>query len=89
MVPQQTLYALNSDYIQDRAKALVKLAEVKNAKSDEDRARAIYRRIYSRAPSDREIGAALEFVTEAKDAAAAWAQLAHALLASNEFHFVD
>jgi len=89
MVPQQTLYALNSDYIQDRAKALIQLPEVRGAKSDEDRARAIYRRIYSRAPSDREIGAALEFVTEAKDANAAWAQLAHALLASNEFHFVD
>ncbi len=89
MVPQQTLYALNSEYIQNRAEALFKLPQVKGAKSDKNRARAIYRRVYSREPDEREIATAVEYVAGAKDANAAWVQLAHALLASNEFHFVD
>jgi mono/diheme cytochrome c family protein len=89
MVPQQTLYALNSDYIQDRAKALAGLPDVKQAGSDQARITALYRRAYSRPPAERELQTALDYVTKASGADAAWVQLAHALLASNEFHFVD
>jgi cytochrome c553 len=89
MVPQQTLFALNSDYIQDRAKALVQLPEILKAKTDEDRVRLIYQRIYSRTPGAEEIKLALSYLAEATDAQKAWPRLAHALLAANEFHFVD
>ncbi|MFT5468603.1 MAG: hypothetical protein ACI8UO_003713 [Verrucomicrobiales bacterium] len=86
MVPQQTLFALNSDYIQDRAKALVQLPEIRDAKSDAERVRLIYERSYSRQPSGEELQLALEFIAEGEGG---WIQFAHTLLASNEFHFID
>ena len=114
-VPQQTLYALNSNFIQDRAAAVAKLA-VDAATADGDRVEWLYQRIYLRQPDREERDLALAFVTrpqpdgeateealEAKvetvttadttaDATTGtdrWAQLAHAMLASNEFIFLD
>lgn len=89
MVPQQTLYALNSDYIQDRADALMQLAVIRKTESDKDRVRLIYQRVYSRTADAEETQLALDFLAEAKDRKAAWSQFAHALLAANEFHFID
>lgn len=101
-VPQQTLFALNSDFIQDRAKALATLVTTQHPTSDADAdakiVRALYRRTFSRDPDAKELATALAFVrsettpaTPATPAtrAARWQQLAHALLASNEFVFLD
>lgn len=113
-VPQQTLYALNSVFIQDRAAAVARLA-VKAAADDGGRVEWLYQRIYLRQPDREERDLALAFVTrpqpdgeapeateEAPEAKAEtvtvanttagtdrWAQLAHAMLASNEFIFLD
>ena len=113
-VPQQTLYALNSAFIQDRAAAVARLA-VKAAADDGGRVEWLYQRIYLRQPDPEERDLALAFVTrpqpdgnapeateEAPEAKAEtvtvanttagtdrWAQLAHAMLASNEFIFLD
>lgn len=89
MVPQQTLFALNSNYIQDRARALIEQPEIQNASSDEERVRLIYQQIYSRTPNAEEFRNALDYVTEGKDPESTWPRFAHALLASNEFHFID
>jgi Protein of unknown function (DUF1553)/Protein of unknown function (DUF1549)/Planctomycete cytochrome C len=94
-VPQQTLYALNSDFIQDRAARVAALA--KDAASDADqRVRWIYRRTLARDPEAEELTGALRFVESATPNVAGeatkadpWNQLAHALLAANEFVFVD
>ena len=89
-VPQQTLFALNSVFIQQRAKALVNVGEIKNAKTQQDRVRNIYRRVYGRNPDAEESAVALEFIgTGSGASSAAWNQFAHVLLAANEFHFVD
>ena len=90
LVPQQTLFALNSEFVRGRAKALVALAEILNAKSDGDRLRLIYQRVYSRVPNADEIRAALDYLGDRKQRdTEALTNFAHALLASNEFHFVD
>ena len=90
LVPQQTLFALNSEFVRGRAQALVSREEIQNAKSDEDRMRLIYQRVYSRTPSAEEIRLALAYLGDSKQRkAGALANFAHALLASNEFHFVD
>lgn len=89
MVPQQTLYALNSEYVQHRADALIQLPEIQKAESDKDRVRLLYQRVYSRTPDAGEIQLALSFLAEAKYAKAAWSHFAHVLLAANEFHFID
>ncbi|MGV3486460.1 MAG: PSD1 and planctomycete cytochrome C domain-containing protein [Planctomycetaceae bacterium] len=102
-VPQQTLYALNSSFIQDRAAAVAKLA-IDAAATDGERVEWLYQRIYLRSPDQEERELAITFVTRPQpdsEAAAAqsrtvdgvdaarWAQLAHAMLASNEFVFLD
>lgn len=109
MVPQQTLFALNSDFIQSRAAAVAKLA-VQAAVADGERVEWLYERIYLREPDHDERELALAFIarpqsasdaaeTSAQDGAAVdtaaasdtdrWAQLAHAMMASNEFTFLD
>lgn len=107
-VPQQTLYALNSAFIQDRAAAVAKLV-VDAAATDGDRVEWLYQRIYLRQPDPNEIELAIAFVTRPHPngdstngdttettgeisvvaGSERWAQLAHAMLASNEFMFLD
>ncbi len=90
LVPQQTLFALNSEFIRGRAKALVAREEIHKAKSDEERVRRIYQRVYSRIASAEEIRIALDYLGEPKQRdAEALTNFVHALLAANEFHFVD
>ena len=99
-VPQQTLFALNSDFIQDRASRLASLTKPLNPGSAEDRIAAMVRRALCRNPTESEVGQARKFLSEAvqsattADGAAAdpersWILLAHALMASNEFTFLD
>ncbi len=99
-IPQQTLFALNSDFIQDRAARLASLTKQTNPASDEERIVAMVRRALCRNPSESEVGRAKKFLNETipstttADGAAAdperrWILLAHALMASNEFTFLD
>ena len=87
MVPQQTLFALNSVFIQGRSKALLGLSEVQSADAGPDRIRAVYRRVYAREPSEEEIQLANDYLAENDETS--WNTWVHALLAANEFHFVD
>jgi hypothetical protein len=95
-VPQQSLFALNSEFIQDRALQLEKLS--KEAAGDDDSQRVVwlYRRLFSRTPEPDEKEIAIQFVQSSRliaksgtASASSWQLLAHALLASNEFIFID
>lgn len=99
-VPQQTLFALNSDFIQDRAARLASLTKQINSGSDDDRIVAMVRKVLCRNPTQTELDQARKFLSEAVPATAApagtatdpesrWRLLAHALMASNEFIFLD
>lgn len=99
-IPQQTLFALNSDFIQDRAARLAALTKDMNLASDDERITMMVRKTLGRNPSDAEIAHARTFLTEATanmttpeggltNAERGWVLLAHALLASNEFTFLD
>jgi hypothetical protein len=98
-VPQQTLFALNSEFIQDRA---LRLANQTKALSGTpvQRIEMMFRRILCRNPSPIEMERSQSFIAEGIQAAGTdsassvdpeprWIQLAHALLASNEFTFLD
>ena len=90
-VPQQALFALNSEFVQDRAKALAALCGKSAGTDDSKRARELYRRVFAREPRPAELNRILGFV-QAGDKTAqdlAWQQVAHSLLAANEFSFVD
>lgn len=90
-VPQQTLFALNSRFIQDRAAAMTKRKEFSDSADSGARVKLLYQLAYSRMPSDRELKTALQYVQSQSEGAKTtpWQRLAHVLLASNEFVFVD
>lgn len=95
-VPQQMLFALNSEFIQDRALKLASLLPSAVGETDTQRVEWLYRRLFSRNPEPEEVDMAIQFVRSNSILAAskaptsnAWQRLAHALLASNEFIFVD
>ena len=89
-VPQQQLFVLNSEFTVETAKALARRLE-KAAKKHEERVALAFRLAYGRDPSPLETRASLEFVRGAgtKDRLAPWEQFAQAILASNEFLWVD
>lgn len=88
-VPQQTLFALNSVFIQDRAAAFSRRSA--NIEDAGQRVKFLYRQAYSREPQGEELQTALQFVSNqaGEEAGDRWQQLAHVLLAANEFVFVD
>ena len=97
-VPQQTLFALNSEFIQDRAAKIASATKKDATQSKTDRISELFQRILGRRPNADEEQLALKFIDEssqasiegqATDSEKGWTQLAHALLASNEFTFID
>jgi hypothetical protein len=99
-VPQQTLFALNSDFVQDRASKIAADTKAMNLPTIDDRVAEIIRRVLSRNPTDSEMSLSKRFLSEdsselaldsptTQDPERRWIQFAHALLASNEFTFLD
>ncbi len=95
-VPQQTLFALNSDFIQDRAARLATLTQQSGSAGEDQRIIDMVRRVLCRTPDNAEIQQARKFLTDsitdpstANNPDRPWILLAHALLASNEFTFLD
>src|SRR5262249_56932190 len=89
-VPQQQLFVLNSDFTINTAKAFAARLE-KAAAKEEDRIALTFRLAYGREPTREELSASLDFVrgADAKDRLTPWQQFAQAILASNEFMWVD
>ena len=96
-VPQQALFALNSAFVLEQARALAARPEVAGEALPERRVRALYRLILARVPEPADVQAALRFVRAAeaeqqqlKDSRlTAWEQYAQVLLLTNEVMFVD
>jgi hypothetical protein len=90
-VPQQQLFALNSDFVVLQAKAFAERVS-KLGKADEEKISAAYKLAYGREPDSSEVALSLEFLklpTKPEDKLTRWQQYAQALLASNEFLYVD
>ena len=89
-VPQQQLFVLNSDFTIETAKAFAKRLE-KAAPKDEERIALAFRLAYGREPAREEMRASVDFVrgSGTKDRLTSWEQFAQAILASNEFLWVD
>jgi hypothetical protein len=95
IVPQQALFALNSPFVIEQARALA--ARVELCGDSGQRTRMLYQFIFARQPSAGEIGKAAQF-TEAAAAVKSggersqlnpWQQFAQVLLLTNELMFVD
>jgi 3-methyladenine DNA glycosylase/8-oxoguanine DNA glycosylase len=92
----QQLFVLNSDFMVRQAKALAARLASDPAADDDHRIEQAYRWVLGRAPRDRERQFVREFLGSVSASAsttaerlAPWEQVAQALLASNEFIFID
>ena len=91
-VPQQQLFVLNGPFMFEMSREFAKRLS-SEASNDLDRIRLGWQLAYARQPSDDEITVAMEFLqtsmeSEPADQLNRWEQLAHAILASNEFMFL-
>jgi hypothetical protein len=84
-VAPQALFLMNGPFARDAAKRLVGLPAVQKLSDPGERLDLVYQIAYGRKPSEQERRLALEFVAKGDR----WADLAHGLLMTNEFAFVD
>ncbi|MEX0642625.1 MAG: hypothetical protein WD468_07980, partial [Pirellulales bacterium] len=74
--------------VAEQAGHLAARPDVASATDANARITALYRTVFARDPSPDEAKLAADFVVAA-DAGTAWTQLAQALIAANEFAFID
>ena len=92
-VPQQQLFALNSEFMTETARAFAKRLET-SAPAEADRIRLAFRLAYGRSPTSEEETATRAFLGEPRpapttDKLTPWEQFAQAILSSNEFQWID
>jgi hypothetical protein len=92
-VPQQQLFVLNSPFFVARAKALAARLQ-KQEGDDAARVRLGYQIVYSRSASDGEVEVAKRYLAakdapEEKNQLSRWERYCQALLAGNEFLYID
>jgi hypothetical protein len=90
-VPQQQLFALNSPFMTNQARAFATRVE-KLGNTDAEKVAAAYRLAFGRSPETQEVALAERFLklpAGKDDKLTRWQQFAQVLLASNELMFVD
>jgi hypothetical protein len=92
-VPQQALFAMNSPFVMEQARALAALPEITAEPDPRRRVSVLFRRVLGRAPSEHEAAAAVRFVAaaagEPESKLTPWEQFAQVLLGGNELVFLD
>ncbi len=84
----QALYFMNNDFVFRRAESLAAQVAWAGA-TNVERLRYAYRQLYGRAPSPAELQKATAYLASASPAKNAWSGLLRAMMASNEFLFID
>jgi hypothetical protein len=84
-VPTQALFLLNSPFVLDRARAVADSLTRRGDLDDCGRLSLLYRKLFSREPSEAEVRRARAFL----GAGEGWTDLVQALFSSNEFLFVE
>jgi mono/diheme cytochrome c family protein len=91
-VPLQQLFVLNSEFMTNLAKEVARTAQA-NATDDSERIIQLYDRLYSRQPTSTELEIGRRFVTSTEPVPdtqlSRWERYAQALLAANEFLYLD
>jgi hypothetical protein len=87
-VPQQALFLLNSPFVQEQARAIVRRLDGPDTRTRIDR---LHREIYGRSADDDELRLGEDYLRSASpgDGMLPWERYAQVLLLSNEFMFVD
>jgi hypothetical protein len=98
-VPQQSLFLMNSPFVQEKVRQLLRRPEVEIEKTPASRIQALHRLVFSREAEPEEISMGLRFI-ESQDSTkpsaghravvmTPWEKYAQVLLMTNEFVFVD
>ena len=74
-VPQQALFLMNSPFAQEQARHLMQRPELKAARTDTEKIRALYATVFQRAPDAEELSLAKSFLTETSQLSALNSQL--------------
>jgi hypothetical protein len=90
-VAPQALFLLNNEFVIAQSRHLAKRSLREVPKDETARIQQVYRRLFSRPANTEEINIARQFLAQAeqRDSVTAWADLAHVLLCSNEFVYLD
>ncbi|HWE35629.1 MAG TPA: PSD1 and planctomycete cytochrome C domain-containing protein [Isosphaeraceae bacterium] len=89
-VPLQQLFVLNSPFMERQARALVARLASDPAATDEDRIRRAFPLLFGRPATDDEVRLGLSFLAAPEAGRPSrWEQYAQALLAANEFLYLD
>lgn len=96
-VPMQQLFMLNSGFIVRQAQELARRATSDGTLNERQRIERLYELLFQRTPTDDEVQIGLHFVNDplppevsaSNVKLSAWEQYAQALLATNEFAFLD
>ena len=92
-VPQQALFLMNSPLVIQQARSLIARTEIQQAPEAGRRIDRLYRLLFARPATQREIEVGRRFVQATASSAGSelgpWQQYAQLLLLSNEFLFVD
>ncbi len=88
-VPQQALFFLNHPLVIEAAKAFWSRTDVPTGKDAAPRIDRLYRVAYGRPPSDDELDWAEQFISAGVGSDDVWTELAQAILATNEFVYID
>lgn len=94
-VPQQQLFIINSPFVIEQSKLLAKRIQA-YSKSESENINAAYKILFSRQPSPNELELAMYFLHANEESGEKplnkmdrWERLSQALLASNEFMYID
>ena len=91
--PLQQLFVLNSSLMQSRAEALSRRVRIEGLSDVSEQVRLAYRWLFTREPTVDETNLGVEFLkvsqADGSTLEVAWRQYAQALLASNEFQFIE
>ncbi|HZL87283.1 MAG TPA: PSD1 and planctomycete cytochrome C domain-containing protein [Pirellulaceae bacterium] len=90
-VPLQQLFVLNSEFMAASAKALAARLAALEGPDDTARVRQAFEIVFTRPASEQEVALAMKFVSgeNAEEGLSRWERFCQALLASNEFLYVD
>jgi hypothetical protein len=90
-VPLQQLFVLNSEFMVQRARALVKRLNDTEAESDEEKVGRAYLLLFGRSADEQELTTATAFLSGSSEGEklSRWEQYALALLSANEFLYLD
>jgi hypothetical protein len=87
MLPTQSLFLINSDFVTAQAQTFAKSLDAQS--EVEVRIRSVWKRTLKRTPTPTELSDARFLVETMQPRSQAWPALCQALLATNEFRYVN